>query len=1272
PEADGVDGGLPANTAPVATDDSASTDQDVPLIIPVADLLANDSDGDGDPIDLDSFAQAANGSVTDNGDGTLTYTPNAGFSGDDSFSYTVTDGIDSDMATVDINVSQNDPAGEASSAILSDDFSGSGLESFWSSQGPAGNSSLGAAGGEAYLELAVPQGNFDVWNENRGHRLLQATDNTDFQVEARFLTTPSERHQIQGILIEQDADNWIRFDTYYDGSRLRVFAAITTDGSSDRVINRKIDPGEADYLQLTRSGDDWTLTYSGDGQNWTQAASFTHAMTVAAVGPFAGATRFAPDGYTAQVDYFFNTASPIVPEDDGVDGGLPANTAPVATDDSASTDQDVPLIIPVADLLANDSDGVGDPIDLDSFAHAANGSVTDNGDGTLTYTPNAGFSGDDSFDYTITDGTDTDTGTVMVTVTSDSAPANTAPVAVDDEINTDEDVPVIIPIADLLSNDTDADNDTLDLDGFGQPTNGSVTDNGDGTLTYTPDIGFSGGDSFGYTVTDGIDTDTATVNLTVVAADAPPPTGGSIQSDDFNSWNLDPSLWTVGLPSDLASVQLLGTGTGDAALSLSVPKGDFDLGGAKRNEIHALQAASDEDFSLQAGLKTTPSEKHQSQGILVEQDSDTWIRFDTLSDGNKQFVHVVATVNDVSTDIFRARVPNESVQDLRVDRSGDTWTVSYSEDGQTWTSVGSFDQALSVNAVGPFATATKSAPGFTAEFDYFFNRAAPISNEDQGTPPADTVAPLIQAVRPDYQDDQNAQISFVTDEPTTVAVRYGLTPALELGTIVVSNPSHDHSVALDDLALNQDIFYEITATDGVNQTSTFDGSFSHRPAIFLWYGEEQTFGEPGEAQQWVNLLGNVSGAVDELTYSLNGGAERNLTVGANTTRLPGQGDFNVDIDYAELDGSAVDDVVTIKAEMISGEIITQDVVVRYEDGDKWDPNYTLDWGSVDKINDAVQVVDGLWSHDAAGARPALPGYDRVLALGDKHWDNFEAEFKVTTHDVAAALTGELGFGLLWNGHTDEPVAGRQPKVGWEPHAALIHRRGKFAIHQYSEFSEELDVADFDLQDDKTYQVKLQIEQANAIDRTYRLKVWEEGDPEPGAWLLEGTEDFTAPVTGSLYLNAHFMDVTFGDVQINEITGNDILIGEDGNDQLLAFDFGQGDSGAAETDVFVGGGGSDTFVLGDVSGAFYDDGDPSSEGLEDYGLIWDFESGSDELILAGSADDYLIGAGPSGLPSGTGVYLNNGSGPDELVGVLNGIASFDLLGDDVSYVSTAVA
>ncbi|MEI4235529.1 Ig-like domain-containing protein, partial [Roseovarius sp. D22-M7] len=173
------------------------------------------------------------------------------------------------------------------------------------------------------------------------------------------------------------------------------------------------------------------------------------------------------------------------------------NDDPVASDDTASTNEDAGVAI---DVLANDTDVDGDTLTVASLGAAANGSLVDNGDGTVSYTPDADFNGSDSFTYTVEDGNGgSDTATVSVTV----GPVNDAPVAADDAYATAYQTALTIAAAGVLANDTDVEGDTLSAVLDSGPANGSLTLNADGSFGYTPDAGFSGSDSFTYFANDG-------------------------------------------------------------------------------------------------------------------------------------------------------------------------------------------------------------------------------------------------------------------------------------------------------------------------------------------------------------------------------------------------------------------------------------------------------------------------------------------------------------------------------------------------------------------------------------------------------------------------------------------------------------------------------------------------------------------------------------------------------------------------------------------------
>ncbi|MFP4165455.1 MAG: Ig-like domain-containing protein, partial [Chitinispirillaceae bacterium] len=170
----------------------------------------------------------------------------------------------------------------------------------------------------------------------------------------------------------------------------------------------------------------------------------------------------------------------------------PVNDTPVANNDVVNVDEDGTVLI---NVLSNDTDVDKDILSIIGFTQGRNGTVTKEGS-SLRYTPDADFNGSDEFSYDISDGNG-GIATGMVTVAINSI--NDAPVAVDDDVEVDEDGTVIV---DVTANDTDVDGDVVVISSFTHGTNGSVAQD-DGSLRYEPDAGYYGSDSFTYTVSDG-------------------------------------------------------------------------------------------------------------------------------------------------------------------------------------------------------------------------------------------------------------------------------------------------------------------------------------------------------------------------------------------------------------------------------------------------------------------------------------------------------------------------------------------------------------------------------------------------------------------------------------------------------------------------------------------------------------------------------------------------------------------------------------------------
>lgn len=172
------------------------------------------------------------------------------------------------------------------------------------------------------------------------------------------------------------------------------------------------------------------------------------------------------------------------------------NNAPVAFDDTATTDEDVSVNV---DVLANDADADGDALTVTNLSTPANGTAVLEADGTVTYTPAANVNGADSFTYTASDGVlDSITATVSITVNAVDDP----PVAVDDSASTRVATAVTI---DVLANDSDVEGllDPASVTVTTAPSDGTTSVGADGSITYTPGAAFSGSDTFDYQVCDG-------------------------------------------------------------------------------------------------------------------------------------------------------------------------------------------------------------------------------------------------------------------------------------------------------------------------------------------------------------------------------------------------------------------------------------------------------------------------------------------------------------------------------------------------------------------------------------------------------------------------------------------------------------------------------------------------------------------------------------------------------------------------------------------------
>jgi LPXTG-motif cell wall-anchored protein len=187
----------------------------------------------------------------------------------------------------------------------------------------------------------------------------------------------------------------------------------------------------------------------------------------------------------------------------------PVNDPPEAGTDAATADEDSPVTI---DVLGNDHDLDGDTLSVSSVEDPPHGTATIEADGSITYVPDANYSGDDSFTYVLSDGQG---GTVMGTVVVVVNPINDPPIAVDDS-GTSVGEPVDVDV--LLNDDGGEPDAVLEVSAAGHGTHGKVVVNSGQNVTYTPDGGFSGNDTFTYTTCqtpDAVSCDDAVVTIVV-------------------------------------------------------------------------------------------------------------------------------------------------------------------------------------------------------------------------------------------------------------------------------------------------------------------------------------------------------------------------------------------------------------------------------------------------------------------------------------------------------------------------------------------------------------------------------------------------------------------------------------------------------------------------------------------------------------------------------------------------------------------------------------
>ena len=199
------------------------------------------------------------------------------------------------------------------------------------------------------------------------------------------------------------------------------------------------------------------------------------------------------------------------------------NTAPVAVNDSYTGAEDAQLDVAAATgVLANDTDAEGGPLTAVLLASVTQGTLTLRADGSFTYTPTAGFVGNDQFQYRARDGSGAMSAATTVTLAVNQT--NDAPVAAADGYSTNENQTLNVNANNgVLDNDTDPEDDALTAVLVAGVSSGTLTLQPNGSFSFAPAAGFNGTVTFTYEANDGtLRSNAATVTLTVNAVNDPP------------------------------------------------------------------------------------------------------------------------------------------------------------------------------------------------------------------------------------------------------------------------------------------------------------------------------------------------------------------------------------------------------------------------------------------------------------------------------------------------------------------------------------------------------------------------------------------------------------------------------------------------------------------------------------------------------------------------------------------------------------------------------
>ncbi|ELA9593491.1 tandem-95 repeat protein, partial [Vibrio parahaemolyticus] len=407
--------------APVAdiVADKATVVEDTPTIIKV---LGNDTfEGDDKVVSLDANNGPANGTVSVNPDGSVTYTPNDNYHGTDSFTYIVTSGGVSESTTVNVDVTPVDDAPtikvDAVESITEDAVSTDTVVATLTVR-----------------DTDTPEDQLTVSLENNSNGYFVLVGNEVKLTQAGVDAVNNDELNLKDLTISASVSDGVN-PTASDSDSLIVTRVNDAPTVENAIADQELAEDFASYtidLNDAFKDSDSALNFSVSGNSNVLVSIENGIATISPTADWNGSETL--------------TFTATDPSGESVSQTVNFTVTPVAdiVADNATVVEDTPTIIKV---LGNDTfEGDGKVVSLDTNNGPANGTVSVNPDGSVTYTPNDNYVGKDTFTYIVTSGGVSESATVEVNVT----PVNDAPVAKGDIATTQEDTAVTI---DVLPND---------------------------------------------------------------------------------------------------------------------------------------------------------------------------------------------------------------------------------------------------------------------------------------------------------------------------------------------------------------------------------------------------------------------------------------------------------------------------------------------------------------------------------------------------------------------------------------------------------------------------------------------------------------------------------------------------------------------------------------------------------------------------------------------------------------------------------------------------